>query len=280
MSGGADSTALVALAVASGCVVTAVHVDHGLRAGSAEEADLVAATCARVGATFRRESVDVTPGPNLEARSRAARYAVLPPEVLTGHTADDQAETILLNVLRGAAGSGLAGMRPGLRRPLLSLRRSETEALCHDLGLCVVDDPSNRDLRFARNRIRHRVLPLLAETSARDLVPVLCRQADIIRDDTDLLDELAALVDPTDARAVASAPVALARRAIRGWLTELDPHRHPPDLATVARVLDVAAGTAIACEISGARRVQRHRQRLSIVPDLSQSPTRNGEHSG
>ena len=280
MSGGADSTALVALAIASGCVVTAVHVDHGLRAGSAAEADLVAATCARVGATFRRVSVDVMPGPNLEARARSARYGVLPPAVLTGHPADDPAETEQLTVLRGAAGSGLAGMRPGFRRPLLAVRRAETVSLCHDLGLETVDDPSNRDLRFARNRIRHRVLPLLTETSARDLVPVLCRQADIIRDDTDLLDELAAQLDPTDARVMALAPVALARRAIRRWLTELDPHRHPPDLATVARVLDVVAGTAIACEISGARRVQRHHQRLSIVPDLSESPTRNSEQPG
>ena len=115
VSGGADSLALLVLAVEAGCAVTAVHVDHGLRAGSAAEADIVAAAAARFGAVFRAERVDVPAGPNLEARARAARYAVLPPDVCTGHTADDQAETVLLNLLRGAGAPGVAALRPGRR---------------------------------------------------------------------------------------------------------------------------------------------------------------------
>lgn len=281
VSGGADSTALLALAVAAGCQVTAVHVDHGIRAGSVAEAEIVAGSCARLGAAFRGEIVDVPAGPNLEARARSARYAVLPADVLTGHTADDQAETVLLNMLRGAAGNGLAGMRPGPRRPLLALRRTETEALCHAFELTVVDDASNNDRRFTRNRVRHDVLPLLSSTAGRDLVPVLTRQADIIRDDTDLLDELAAAIDPTDARALATAPLPLARRAIRRWLTGLDQiqpqlqdqlghdqlghDRHPPDLATVHRVLAVARGDATGCDVTGGWRVERRRQRLSVT---------------
>ncbi len=259
VSGGADSTALLALAVAAGLSVTAIHVDHGLRQGSAGEARVVAANAASVGAAFRSVRVDVGHGPNLEARARAARYAALPPGVLTGHTADDQAETVLLNLLRGAATDGLSGMRPGPARPLLALRRSETVALCAALDLPTVDDPSNRDPRHLRNRVRHELLPMLQELAGRDPVPLLVRQADLLRDDRDLLDERAAAIDPTDAKALAAAPTALARRAVRRWLTGA----HPPDLATVDRVLAVARGEALATDIGGNERVTRSRQRLS-----------------
>jgi tRNA(Ile)-lysidine synthase len=262
VSGGADSMALLVLAVTAGCTVTAVHVDHGLRPGSHLEADVVRDASARLGAAFRSVTVDVGDGPNLEARARAARYAALPPDVLTGHTADDQAETVLVNLLRGAGASGLAAMRPGPRRPLLGLRRADTVALCDALGMAVVDDPSNLDPRHLRNRVRHELLPLLDEMARRDLVPVLTRQADVARDEADLLDELAATLDPTDARALAAAPTALARRAVRAWLSE----EHPPDLATVERVLDVARGTALATDVGRGRRVSRHQQRLRLEP--------------
>ena len=262
VSGGVDSTALVVLAVAAELRVTAVHVDHGVRAGSAAEADVVATTAARLGAAFRAERVALEPGPNLEARARDARYAVLPADVLTGHTADDQAETVLANMLRGAATSGLAAMRPGYRRPLLALRRAETEALCATLGLPTVDDPSNADPRHLRNRVRHELLPLMTEIARRDPVPILVRQADLARSEHDLLEELAAALDPTDARGLAAAPEPLARRAIRRWLTTT----HPPDLATVDRVLVVARGSATATDVGDGRRVERHRQRLRIVP--------------
>jgi tRNA(Ile)-lysidine synthase len=156
-------------------------------------------------------------------------------------------------------------MRPGHQRPLLALRRSETEAVCAQLDLSVVHDDSNHDLRFTRNRVRHQVLPLLAETAGRDLVPILARQADVMRDDADLLDELAALIDPTDALALAAAPLPLARRAVRRWLTAYDLEGHPPDLATVHRVLAVASGDAVRCDLTGGFAVERHRQRLSIT---------------
>lgn len=260
VSGGADSMALLVLAVAAGCEVTAVHVDHALRPGSHLEADVVRDAAARFGAGFRAVRVEVGDGPNLEARARAARYAALPADVLIGHTADDQAETVLVNLLRGAGASGLAGMRPGLRRPLLGLRRSDTVALCDRLGLRVVHDPSNTDPRHLRNRVRHELLPLLDDLARRDLVPVLTRQADVARDEADLLDELAVALDPTDARALAAAPLPLARRAVRRWLAE----EHPPDLATVERVLDVARGLALGTDVGRGRRVTRHQQRLTL----------------
>jgi tRNA(Ile)-lysidine synthase len=260
VSGGADSLALLALATHAGLQVTAVHVDHGLRPGSADEADVVAAAAGRFGAAFRAERVELTPGPNLEARARAARYAVLPPDVLTGHTADDQAETILLNLLWGAGLDGLAGMRPE-RHPLLALRRSETRALCAELGLDPLDDPSNADPAWRRNRLRHEVLPLLQEIAGRDLVPLLTRQAGLLRDEATLLDELAAPIDPTDARALAAAPAALARRAVRRWLWDGE---HPPDAASVERVLAVARLEAEGCEVAGGRRVRRTGGRLRL----------------
>jgi tRNA(Ile)-lysidine synthase len=264
VSGGADSVALLALAVAAGCAVTAVHVDHGLRDGSAEEASVVTTIAAHLGAASRTVTVQVGHGPNLEARARRARYGVLPPDVLTGHTADDQAETILVNLLRGAGSSGLAGMRPGPRRPLLALRRSDTEAVAGPVaraaGVDLVVDPSNSDTTHLRNRVRHDLLPLLDAAARRDLTPVLTRQADLLRDEGDLLDELAGEIDATDARALVAAPVALARRAVRRWLSG----DHPPDAATVERVLAVARGDAVACDIGGGRSVRRQHQRLAV----------------
>jgi tRNA(Ile)-lysidine synthase len=268
VSGGADSLALLALAVRAGCAVTAVHVDHGLRPGAAGEAEVVRRAAERFGAGFRAVRVELAPGPNVEARARAARYAALPPDVLTGHTADDQAETVLLNLVRGAGLDGLAGMGPA-RRPLRRLRRHETAALCASLGLDPVVDPSNADPAHRRNRVRHELVPLLDAIAARDVVPIIARQADLVRADADLLDELAGGLDPCDARALAAAPAPLARRAIRGWLRDAGvggPERHPPDGATTERVLAVARGGVVACELPGGWRVARTGGRLRLEP--------------
>jgi tRNA(Ile)-lysidine synthase len=254
VSGGADSLALLVLAGAAGCRATAVHVDHGLRAGSAAEAGVVAGAAAMLGAGFRAERVHVEPGPNLEARARAARYAVLPAGALTGHTADDQAETVLLNLLRGAGLDGLAGMARD-RRPILSLRRAETEAVCAAEGLRPVRDPTNADPVHRRNRVRAELLPLLDAIAERDVAAIVARQADLLRDDAALLDGLAAALDPTDARVLAAAPAALARRAVRRWLSAGE--EHPPDAATVERVLAVACGDARAADVGGGRRLAR-----------------------
>jgi tRNA(Ile)-lysidine synthase len=261
VSGGPDSLALLVLAAAARLSVTAVHVDHGLRPGSAAEAEVVAAVAAMVHAEFRTERVDVAPGPNLEARARAARRAVLGPDAATGHTMDDQAETVLLNLLRGAGLDGLAAMRPGPRHPLLALRRAETHALCGALGLAVVDDPMNEDPRFVRNRVRHELLPRCSAVAGRDVVPVLARQAGLLGDEAALLDTLAGELDPADARSLAAAPGPLARRATRRWLRGLAPH--PPDLAAVERVLAVARGEARATDVAPATRIRRSRGRMT-----------------
>ncbi len=266
VSGGADSLALLALAAAAGCRPTAFHVDHGLREGSAGEAEVVREAAERFGAGFGALRVELEPGPNLEARARLARYSVLPAGVATGHTADDQAETILLNLVRGAGPDGFAGMRPGPMHPLLALRRSETRALCASLGLRVVEDPSNTELGYLRNQVRLRALPALCALARRDLVPVIARQARHFASEGDFLEELAGAIDPTDAKALAAAPPVLARRAVRRWLRTVDPEGHPPDSATVDRVLEVAALRAAACEIGGGRRVRRSGGRLFLEP--------------
>lgn len=263
VSGGADSLALLALAAAAGCRPTAVHVDHGLRPGSGAEADVVRAAADRFGAAFVAVAAPVEPGPNVEARARAARMAALPPGALTGHTADDQAETVLLNLLRGAGLDGLAGMAPE-RHPILGLRRAETAALCAALGLQPVVDPSNADPAIRRNRVRAEVLPLLDGVAGRDVVPLLARTARLLRDDAAWLAAQAAAVDPTDAAALAAAPPPLARAALRAWLREPGGERHPPDAATVERVLAVARGDARAAEVGAGRRVARTRGRLVL----------------
>ena len=262
VSGGPDSTALLVLAVEAGLVATAWHVDHGLRSGSSAEGAMVTRLAAGLGAKARCMEATVDDGPNLEARARDARRAVLPPGVLTGHTADDQAETVLVNLLRGAGVPGAAGIGSPERRPLLALRRRETRALCEDLGIQPLADPMNDDPRFVRNRIRHEVLPLLADVSGRDPIPLLARHAMRAAEATHLLSGLVADVDPTDVRALAELPDDLVRLALRGWLTR-GADGLPPDSASVERVLDVARGRIRATEVVGGYRVVRSAGRLS-----------------
>jgi tRNA(Ile)-lysidine synthase len=261
-SGGPDSSALIALAVHHGLDVDAHHVDHRLRPESAAEADAAERIAGALGVSFVRHTVGVPPGPNLEARARTARLGALPSRVLTGHTADDQAETVLLRLLRGSGGDGLSGIAPGPTHPILALRRTETEAVCAELRIDPVRDASNHSPAMWRNRVRHELLPLACDIAGRDLTPILARTAGLLRDDGAVLADLAAGFDATDAVAIAAAPPAIARRAIRKWLTV---DGYPPDAASVERVIAVARGTAVACELSDGRRVARSKQRLRIV---------------
>lgn len=265
VSGGADSLALLYLARAHGLEVTAVHVDHGIREGSQSEAAFVERAASELGAGFRALRVQVTPGANLEERARRARYGVLPPDALLGHTADDQAETVLLALARGGAWHGLGGMRPSQRRPILGLRRADTEALCQAAELDVIDDPSNADPAHLRNRVRHELLPLLEDIAGRDLTPVLVRQAGLFRDGADLISALAERIDPADSDALVAAPTIVARQAVRDWIRSTRGDVHPVDLATVDRVLDVAHLRVIATEVGEGWRVERSNRRLRLV---------------
>ncbi len=264
-SGGADSTALLAVAVDVDLDPIAVHVDHGLRPDGDAEAAHVAAVAARLGARFEARRVRVPPGANLEARARDERYEALEAVqselggdvVLVGHTLDDQAETVLLNLLRGSGSAGLAGMpvrRGRIVRPLLGIRHAETIALCAELGITPLHDPSNDDTSFRRAWVRHELLPLLDRGAARDMAPVLARQADVLRAESEFLDELARNEWPTEAGATSCdlarlhAPVA--RRAVRCWLGQ-----PPPSFDEVEAVLAIARGEGVAADLAGGRRV-------------------------
>lgn len=265
VSGGADSLALLVLAVAAGLDVLAVHVDHGLRPGSAAEAHVVEAAAARFGAGFAGRRVEVDEGPNLEARARDARAAVLAPDALTGHTADDQAETLLLFLMRGTGPEGLAGISPH-RHPLLGLRRAETVGLCDHLGLVPVSDPSNDDPRFTRNRVRAELLPLMCEVAGRDVVPLLARTARLQRELVDAVEAQAATVDPEDRAALAAAPAAVAAAAVRRWWRAGTGLPYAPDAAATGRILAVAGGDAAGAEVVGGWRVRRTSGRLRLEP--------------
>ncbi len=235
-SGGPDSLALAAAlafeAPRAGLRGGAVVVDHGLQSGSATVAETAAATCTHLGlAPVEVLCAQVTPsadGP--EADARTARYATLDASeivreaalVLLGHTRDDQAEQVLLGLARGSGARSLAGMPPRrgrYARPFLGLSRAQTQATCAALGLLPWLDPHNTDRGYARVRARAALIDLEAALGP-GLVAALARSADLLRDDADLLDDLAgtayrALVDPPPVAALAALPTALRRRVLR-----------------------------------------------------------------
>ena len=262
VSGGPDSLALLVLAAEAGLKVTAVHVDHGLRPDSANEAERVREAAQRFGAQFRAEAVQVEPGSNLEERARLARHQALGPDAMTGHTADDQAETLVVNLMRGAGPRGLASIEAGYRHPILGLRRSETVALCDEFGLEPFVDPTNTDPRFVRNRVRHDVLPLLNDVSGRDVVPLLVRTAATARSTVADIDVLAAQVDVTDSRALQKLVPSVAKAALGRWLR--DDLGHPPSAAELDRAMAVVNHEIIATELRGGRRLSRTDGRLIV----------------
>ncbi len=272
VSGGADSVALAVLASRSGCSsVVLHHVDHGLRPASSTEASAVATLADRLGAAFVAHTVEVGDGPNLEERARQARYGALPLGVATGHTADDLAETMVLHLLRGAGLDGLASMaradRGGPQRPLLRLRRSDTVALCTELGLDTFADPMNDDARFRRVRVRHELLPLMDDIAQRDVATLLARHCEIAAADVALLDELSSSVDPQQRWGLVGVAAPLARRALRRWLVENGVGQgHSVDAATIDRVMDVALGETPACDVVGGWRVARTDGLLRLLP--------------
>ncbi|MCH2416812.1 MAG: tRNA lysidine(34) synthetase TilS [Acidimicrobiales bacterium] len=270
VSGGADSLALLLLAVNAGLKVTAWHVDHGLRETSSDEGEMVFEVASDLGVQANCLKAFIEDGPNLEARARDARRDVLPPQILTGHTADDQAETVILNLLRGSGVQGTAGIGDPHRRPILDLRRRETRELCLSEQLDPVNDPMNLDPRFTRNRIRNEVIPLLAEVAGRDPVPLLARHANLAGEASGILANLIKDFDITDVRSVADVPDPVVRFAIQDWLT--DNLGLPADYSSVNRVLQIVRGEIKGTEIPGGFRVDRSqgKVRFSVNTKISQ----------
>jgi tRNA(Ile)-lysidine synthase len=206
VSGGADSVALLhvlrALAPDFALTLHVAHVDHRLRADSADDAAFVTRLGAQLGVPVTVVAVDVPGGGSREEAARRVRYAALErvaidigaSRIAVGHTADDQAETVVMRLLEGAGARGLAGI-PAVRgrivRPLLETRRTAILDALHALDQEWREDPSNTDRRFVRNRVRLDVLPRLVATSpgARD---ALWRTARLARETVDALEAAAA----------------------------------------------------------------------------------------
>ena len=232
LSGGPDSLALTAVA-AQLRPTTALIVDHGLQSDSAVVAETARAQAVALGCVDARVlCVDVGADGGPEAAARAARYAALGAHregpVLLAHTLDDQAETVLLGLGRGSGARSIAGMRPydpPWCRPLLGVRRTVTHAACQELGLTAWQDPHNSDRRFTRTRLRQEVLPLLEVVLGGGVAEALARTATALREDTELIDTLAAQALPhvaagpgLHAQDLAALPDVVRRRVIRGWL--------------------------------------------------------------
>jgi len=266
VSGGADSTALllgidelIALGHLKSTVVIA-HLDHGLRKQSKADATWVTKLAERfrykiaIGRVNVRQRARST-GDNLEQAARRARYQFLAriarkrnaQLVLTAHTMDDQAETVLLRLLRGSGAEGLAGIEPVRRfdlrsdfllaRPLVTwARRADTENYCRQRQVDFRVDTMNEDEQFARVRVRKQLIPLMESFNGK-VVEALARTAELLRDDLAVLNQKAdaLLLKASDGgpennsetkvpllsvRVLADAPAAVRRRALRKWISE------------------------------------------------------------
>lgn len=268
MSGGPDSVGLLLLALDAELAVTVHHVDHHLRPSSGLDASFVEDLGARLGVAVVVHDVEVAPGPNLEARARTQRRRVLPVGAMTGHTMDDLAETVLLNLLRGAGVDGLSPMVDDPTKPLRSVRRSDLHALVTARDVVARHDETNDSPAFWRNRVRHELLPLANDIAERDVVPILARQASLIKDERRWLDELAALdvrpLDQVDCRELRDWPRARLRRWLRARLGSVGDEAHPPSAAEVERALRVVDGEVAAMELTGGRRLSRRHQFLRL----------------
>jgi tRNA(Ile)-lysidine synthase len=274
VSGGPDSLGLLLLARAAGLEVHVHHVDHHARAASTADAEFVAALADQFDVPVVVHDVIVPPGANFEARARSERRGVLPVGSLTGHTMDDLAETVLLNMMRGAGLDGLSPLVNDPTKPLVRVRRSDVAALVAECGLEARHDASNDDLSFRRNRVRHQLMPLFCDVAERDIVPLLARQADVIFDDrawlNDLVEGDAALaLHEADCRDLRQWPRARLRRWLRVQLGVSDElgDQHPPSSAEIERALRVVDGDVVAAELEGGRRLSRRAQHLSLEGD-------------
>jgi tRNA(Ile)-lysidine synthase len=295
VSGGPDSVCLVESLVRLRRLLrirlAVLHVDHDLRPGSDADAAYVRRLADRLGLPFEHVVAVGRParGSSVEAWAREQRRTaalavareMAAGRIATGHTLDDQAETVLMRVLSGAGAAGVAGIPPVLGpwvRPLLEVRRHETEAFCRSLGLRPRTDPTNRDPRYLRNAIRLRGLPALERATGRDVREALARTGGLLREDDEELSRQAAEVYGEIARvgtgrrvsgidlragALAALPPAIAGRVILRAGFSLSAALTQAD---VAAVLDLAAGRpGRERSLSGGLRAERGRSYVHLA---------------
>ncbi|HEU4495231.1 MAG TPA: tRNA lysidine(34) synthetase TilS [Rubrobacteraceae bacterium] len=259
VSGGPDSVALLRALVELGGEPAVLHVDHGLRGDETkEDAEFVRALCERLGVRCEVRRISLGEGSNVQERARDERYRLAEetadklgmPTIATGHTADDVAESVLINLARGAGLRGLSGIPPvrgRLARPLIERSRREVLDYLSALGQSYRTDPTNLTGKYARNRIRLEVLPVLEELyqgAARNLA----RAAALAREDLEVLEDLAAeIVELRSGEAVLPAkhlsrlPPALRRYAVRCAYSVLLPGAPPLSFVLVEAVLGLGA---------------------------------------
>lgn len=265
LSGGPDSLALAAAAAAENKDARCVVVDHGIQDGSAEVAERAADVTRGFGLEAEVVPVEVGEG-NLEAAARSARYEALLAyghDVWVGHTADDQAETLLLGALRGNP-SGMAPRNGRVVRPFLGIRRADTVGACEELGLDPWHDPMNADPAFRRVAVRRQVLPLLSELLGGDAVPAIAATADRIAADQALIASLTDLAPTTSCAELAEDAGPIRRRRLAAWLLEQGVPVQGDQLDAVeALVVDWHGQGPVA--VAGGRAVVREGGRLAIL---------------
>ena len=310
VSGGADSTALL-LALEElkrygklQNTICVAHLDHQLRKSSSHDAKWVSDLATKLGfkSVIGRSKVAEearAASDNLEQAARKARYSFLQKTakklsanyVLTAHTMDDQAETVLLRLMRGSAGFGLGGMEAvrsladnspiQLVRPLLWARRIDTEDYCRIRKTKFLSDEMNDDLSFARVKVRKQLLPLMQSFNNR-IVEAISRTATQLREDgavlfndSDALLQRAAVSNEEDdetkpptlnVKVLANSPPALRRRALRQWLSDARGSSRRLEmvhLTAVERLLEGNSGGKVV-ELPNGGRVRRRRNRLEF----------------
>ena len=265
LSGGPDSLALVAAAAAEQKDVSVLVVDHGLQPGSADVAERAAAVAREFGFASTVANVTVGPG-NVEAAAREARYAALLEQgrdVWVAHTADDQAETLLLGALRGNP-SGMAQRNGKIVRPFLHIRRADTVGACEELGLEVWHDPMNSDPAYRRVAMRQSIIPALSDLLGGDAVPALAATANRIAADQALIEQLANLTPTTSCVELEGDAGPVRRRRLAIWLLDEGVRVQGDQLAAIEALVTNWRGQG-PIAVGGGRSVARIDGKLVLV---------------
>jgi len=277
-SGGADSMALAdaAIEVAGAPHVVVLAIDHGLQPETARVAASVAAWARARGAAAVVERVAIEARASLEAAAREARYAALDRladrlgcvAVLVGHTARDQAETVLMRILRGTGPAGLVGI-PATRdryvRPLLAVEHADIDRYVVDRGLPSWHDPMNDDPEFLRTRVRNELLPRLREENPQ-LDAALTRLAASTAEWLEVIDAIAAPLSraPVDLAKLRTQPPAVRKRAVSLLLESMDVDHDATHLAAIDELVRAPTRGEVSLDVPGAR-VVRSYDRLAVV---------------
>lgn len=294
VSGGSDSLSLLfilrELAPDLGLQLSVLHVNHRLRPEADQEASFVRAIAERLRLEFH--STEIAPGElagNVEHNARQARYAFFERmvneakyvRVATGHTVDDQAETVLTRLLRGSGTRGLSGIWPVVSRgnqagrhewvirPLLNMRRGQLREWLRERGETWCEDPSNRSRERLRNRIRHELIPALVRDYNPALVEVLAETAEVARVEEEYWGSETAAVSQhlwrdctdlgprrkvADLRTLAALPLALRRRVLRAGIEYVKGDLHSVDFGHLNQVLECAEAEMASAEARSRKR--------------------------